>query len=567
MKELLKKNIKIKNYKQFIIEKINGYDYGCVMIDVPVKNWNEIISWIDPEDLYEVEGENYGVQERPHLTLLYGLHKEVTPDMVKSIFDNFEGDIEVEVNGIDIFENEKFDVVKFNIKLTESLKWLNSKLSKLPNSNEYPDYKPHITIGYVKKGMGKKYVKPDYKYVVKNINEVTYSMSNGEEFKFSLNLNENFKYITSDGSELNYDAEWKMPKNPIREMLEVDLRDILLEITDIGYRVQLGGFTKDSEFFHSVLPHVWICNKKGDKRISLNWDEINDTVLRVEHYLRLKGFKTERSIINEGRSREQLYIYFDKEETIKENKMFYKTIPQMLDWIKSKSDMPWLLIDTETTGLGGPKVQQLTQVSAIAMNYDFNNNSFSEIAQFDEKVKLTDETKSKYNNPGDKTKWVLGFNHYGSGDYKYKLESDVLSDFFNWIDNYTPCLLVAQNAQFDMSMLAVRSGKKITNEVFDTKMLIQLYFLPLIQKLAETDNKYKEMVDFIGKSERDGGLISSSMSKIGPAIGVDMSGYHDSLTDCRLMMKMYQGIIDLLKEHQSIDISTYQMERIKVIRA
>jgi 2'-5' RNA ligase/DNA polymerase III epsilon subunit-like protein len=499
-------NMKIKNYKQFIIEKINGYDYGCVMIDVPVKNWNEIISWIDPEDLYEVEGENYGIQERPHLTLLYGLHKEVTPDMVKSIFDNFDGDIEVEVNGIDIFENEKFDVVKFNIKLTESLKWLNSKLSELPNSNEYPDYKPHITIGYVKSGMGKKYVKPDYKYVVKNINEVTYSMSNGEEFKFSLNLNENFKYITSDGSELNYDAEWKMPKNPIREMLEVD-------------------------------------------------------------YLRLKGFKTERSIVNEGRSREQLYIYFDKEETIKENKMFYKTIPQILDWIKSKSDMTWLLIDTETTGLGGPKVQQLTQVSAIAMNYDFNNNSFNEIAQFDEKVKLTDETKSKYNNPGDKTKWVLGFNHYGSGDYKYKLESDVLSDFFNWIDNYTPCLLVAQNAQFDMSMLAVRSGKKITNEVFDTKMLIQLYFLPLIQKLAETDNKYKEMVDFIGKSERDGGLISSSMSKIGPALGVDMSGYHDSLTDCRLMMRMYQGIIDLLKEHQSIDISKYQMERIKVIRA
>jgi 2'-5' RNA ligase len=187
--------MKIKNYKQFIIEKINGYDYGCVMIDVPVKNWNEIISWIDPEDLYEVEGENYGIQERPHLTLLYGLHKEVTPDMIKSIFDNFEGDIEVEVNGIDIFENEKIDVVKFNIKLTESLKWLNSKLSELPNSNEYPDYKPHITIGYVKRGMGKKYVKPDYKYVVKNINEVTYSMSNGEEFKFSLTLNENMEII------------------------------------------------------------------------------------------------------------------------------------------------------------------------------------------------------------------------------------------------------------------------------------------------------------------------------------------------------------------------------------
>jgi DNA polymerase III epsilon subunit-like protein len=261
------------------------------------------------------------------------------------------------------------------------------------------------------------------------------------------------------------------------------------------------------------------------------------------------------------------YSLFDKkEEPIMENKMWYKTIPQMLDWVKSKSDMPWLMIDTETTGLGGPKVQQLTQVSAIAINYDFNSNTFQEISQFDEKIKLTDETKSKYNNPGDKTKWVLGFNHYGSGNYKYKLESDVLNNFFNWIDNYTPCLLVAQNAQFDMSMLAVRGGRKITNEVFDTKMLIQLYFLPLIQKLAETDKKYQEMVNFIGTSERDGGLISSSMSKIGPVLGVNMSGYHDALTDCRLMGEMFQGMVDLLKEHQSIDISKYQLERIKVIR-
>lgn len=297
---------RIKRYLQFILEKINGYDYGCVMIDVPVSNWNEIISSIDKEDLYEVPGENYGLQERPHLTLLYGLHEEVTPDQVKSIFDNFKGDIEIEIDGIDIFENKDFDVVKFNIKSTKSLKELNSKLSQLPNSNEYPDYKPHITIAYVKKGMGKKYINPDYNYKVKNVDEVIYSMPNGEEFKFSLNLNENFNLTTSDGYVLNYDAEWKIPKNPIREMLEVDLRDILLEITDIGYRVQLGGFIKGSK-----LPHVWICNKKGDKRIPLNWDEINDTILRVEDYLKLKGFKTERFVLNEARPGEQLYIYFD----------------------------------------------------------------------------------------------------------------------------------------------------------------------------------------------------------------------------------------------------------------
>jgi len=355
-------------------------------------------------------------------------------------------------------------------------------------------------------------------------------------------------------------ADWKKPDSPIRTELVNDLEDILIDLVDLDYRVRIGGFIKSA----GTPPYIWIKNRIGD----INWEEVDPVIERIEKFLDLEGFRWLRLKEIIGKINKEIYIYFDKKEdnSINENKMWYKTIPQMLDWIKSKSDMPWLMIDTETTGLGGPKVQQLTQVSAIAMNYDFNSNTFQEISQFDEKIKLTDETKSKYNNPGDKTKWVLGFNHYGSGDYKYKLESDVLNHFFNWIDNYTLCLLVAQNAQFDMSMLAVRGGRKITNEVFDTKMLIQLYFLPLIQKLAESDNKYKEMIDFIGTSERDGGLISSSMSKIGPALGVNMSGYHDALTDCRLMGEMFQGMIEILKQNKNVNISKYQIERIKVIR-
>ena len=434
----------LKKYKEFIKESINGYKYGCVMIDVPVGNWDEITSWIDPDDIYEGDGDStYGIQRRPHLTLLYGLHKEVSLDDVKSVFADFDGDINIEVNGIDIFENDKFDVVKFNVNPQGSLQYLFNKLSELPNSNEYPEYKPHLTIAYVKKGMGKKYIKPDYHYNVKNIDKVTYSTADGKYFKFDLNT---------------------------------------------------------------------------------------------------------------------LY------ESVNENKMWYKTIPEILSWLDSKSDMPWVYLDTETTGLNGPKNEQLTQVSALVTEYDFKNNNFNEIGQFDEKIKLTQDTKSKYNKPEDRTKWVLGFNHYGSGGYKYKEEELVINDFFGFISDYEPCLLVAQNAAFDMAMLSGRYGHKIKNEVFDTKMLIQLYFLPLLQKLAETDKKYKDMIDFIGTSTRDGGLISSSMSKIGPVLNINMSNYHDAITDCKITIRMYQGIIDLLKQHQDVDIMKYQTERIKIIR-
>lgn len=250
---------------------------------------------------------------------------------------------------------------------------------------------------------------------------------------------------------------------------------------------------------------------------------------------------------------------------INENKMWYKTIPEILAWLESKSSMPWVWLDTETTGLGGPKVQQLTQVSAIATEYDFSNG-FKELESYDQKIKLNDETKKKFSKTGDTTKKILGFNHYGSGSFKYRQEEDVLVEFYDWLDRYSPCLLVAQNAGFDMNMLAGRSGSGIVNEVFDTKMLIQLYYIPALQKLAETDESAADKIRQIGISDRDNGLISSSLSKIGPALGINMTGYHDALTDCRLAMQMYEGMVSFLKENISLDISNYQLERIKSIR-
>jgi 2'-5' RNA ligase len=176
----------IKNYIQFIKES-SGYEYGCVMVEVPVSNWDEITSYIDPEDVYTGGDDSHGIQENPHVTILYGLHKGVTEDEVKSVFEGFTESINIEVDGIDIFENKDYDVVKFNVNPDGALQKLHDKLSEFPNSNEYPDYKPHITIAYVNKGTGKKYVKPNYKYKVKNVDKITYSLASGEKVHFKYN--------------------------------------------------------------------------------------------------------------------------------------------------------------------------------------------------------------------------------------------------------------------------------------------------------------------------------------------------------------------------------------------
>jgi 2'-5' RNA ligase len=182
--------MKIKKYIQFVKES-SGYDYGCVMVEVPVSNWNEICSVIDKDDIYEEENDkSYGIQKNPHLTLLYGLKsdvsKEKVEDILENIMDEYTSDkgIEIEIENIGVFENEKFDVVKFNIKKTELLQKLFDGLSELPNENTFPDYKPHMTIAFVKKGLGEKY-KKKYSHKVSS-NEICYSMANGEKVYFEI---------------------------------------------------------------------------------------------------------------------------------------------------------------------------------------------------------------------------------------------------------------------------------------------------------------------------------------------------------------------------------------------
>jgi len=177
----------IKKYLKFLKEGVSKYQYGCVMIDFNFENWKELSSNIDKNDIYEKEGENYGIVPRAHLTLFYGLHSEVLDEQVISCFDGFKlDDFVIEIDGITTFENPEFDVVKLNVILTDVLKEVNSRLSKLPNGNRFPVYKPHITIAYTKSGTAHKYVKNDYNYLVKNIKAITYSRADNTELEINL---------------------------------------------------------------------------------------------------------------------------------------------------------------------------------------------------------------------------------------------------------------------------------------------------------------------------------------------------------------------------------------------
>ena len=82
----------IKLFEQFIAEKEGDtYNYGCAMLYFDFPQMNKIHDAIDPKDLYTEEGDRtFGIEDEPHCTLLYGLHKEVTPEMIQEIVKNFK---------------------------------------------------------------------------------------------------------------------------------------------------------------------------------------------------------------------------------------------------------------------------------------------------------------------------------------------------------------------------------------------------------------------------------------------------------------------------------------------
>lgn len=175
----------IKKWNEFEVNESSNYDYGCAMIETPFSNWDEITGIISPEDIYIKEvDDTYGIQKNPHVTLLYGLHSNVKPVDVEPLIKSIKG-LNIKVNGIDIFENDEFDVVKFNVVNNPQLTEVFNELSKLPNSNTFPDYTPHITIAYVKKGLGAKYINSNWSLTI-DVDRVVYSMSNGERVYFYL---------------------------------------------------------------------------------------------------------------------------------------------------------------------------------------------------------------------------------------------------------------------------------------------------------------------------------------------------------------------------------------------
>lgn len=165
-------------------------EYGTAMLKLDVEGWDKMTSIIDVDDVYDKP--TFGLEKNPHVTILYGFHKNVKPNEVKDIIadiHDIKKPIEIELTKISIFEvkDQEYDVVKYDVN-SPILHKLNTALKKLPHTSTFPNYHPHVTISYVKKGRGKKYEKKLEKSITLQSKSIVFSTKNEKKTKLNENI-------------------------------------------------------------------------------------------------------------------------------------------------------------------------------------------------------------------------------------------------------------------------------------------------------------------------------------------------------------------------------------------
>jgi|LakMenE18May11ns_1017448.scaffolds.fasta_scaffold9889655_2 2'-5' RNA ligase len=165
------------------------YDYSCVHVDLPKGISNEIIEWgrkyVTDEDIYVSQKDpTFGREDEIHTTILYGIHGD-SPEEVKNVLQGF-GPIKASLGKINIFTNPyHFDVVMIEVESSDLCN-LNKALSdNIKHTNKYGDYKPHVTIAYVKKNKGWRYLGKN-KFQGKQFicDECVFSSKDGIKYRF-----------------------------------------------------------------------------------------------------------------------------------------------------------------------------------------------------------------------------------------------------------------------------------------------------------------------------------------------------------------------------------------------
>jgi hypothetical protein len=172
---------------------VRNHKFGCVML-LPEGEISETVLELsrklvhDDEVYKDPEDDSFGRVEIPHTTALWGIKQERVGDRIRKVIAKVSPR-EFRLMNVTFFDdNEDYDVVKFDLAGEDLFAFHDALVEEFPDHEETFDFHPHMTISYVKKGLGKKIAERASKWegLTVPVRAVDYSRQDGVHEYYTL---------------------------------------------------------------------------------------------------------------------------------------------------------------------------------------------------------------------------------------------------------------------------------------------------------------------------------------------------------------------------------------------
>jgi 2'-5' RNA ligase len=166
------------------------YDYASTQVNLDAATAKKLMDWgkenIPDDDLYDEDG-TQGREDKPHITILYGL----VEDDPQPVIDLLQGKSapKATLGKVSLFSKDEYDVVKVEVKSEDLAAFQKILWDGVEHESDYPDYKPHATIAYVQPGSGSRHSgSTDFEGMELTFDTVIFSPSDDDAERTSIPL-------------------------------------------------------------------------------------------------------------------------------------------------------------------------------------------------------------------------------------------------------------------------------------------------------------------------------------------------------------------------------------------
>jgi len=268
-----------------------------------------------------------------------------------------------------------------------------------------------------------------------------------------------------------------------------------------------------------------------------------------------------------------------RERLLSESRYFGMSVNDVLSYLEGFGNNTWIFFDTETTGLPGKEVYegQLTSIGAVALNPKNWDGDPQILGEFNEMVEINPEVEARRveqdANPDPERSsraWTISQaltnTGYHEWEGEYLDEQVVISNFINFVNSFPDPVLVAQNASFDMQWIFARSETALKRyPVIDTMRIMQYFLIPLLRALQQSSSTDDDAARLLSKLRR-GKYYTTSLGKVAAAYGISIQNWHRALDDAKMLMQLFQHVVQTLRSGADVDIGPEHAEAVKGIR-